>query len=472
VRAVAVAVALAVLAGAAGWTALELDRRDPPAAVPAQARVVTPLLSVRRAPDALAAPRRAEQVAAAVAPIVARLPAPGCVVVTDGDRTVFAHEPTLPLAPASTQKLLTASGLLDAVGPTGTLRTVLAVDVAPVDGRIDGDLWLIGEGDPLLTTEAYRATFADPDQPATRFEDIADTVVALGVREIGGSVIGDGTRYDDQRVVPSWPDRYIEQVSAGPLTGLGVNDGFSSFAETERLVEPGVPAEDPPAFTAGVLTELLRERGVVVVGEPRSAPAPEQVLELAAVPSLPAGEIARQMLQFSDNTTAELVLKELGAQRSGPGSTASGVLALVELLAREGVPLDGVAPVDGSGLDLGNRVTCPALVTVLDGSGPDSPLAEGLAVSGRSGTLRERMVGTPAEGRIVAKTGSLRHVSALAGFALAPTGRTWTFAYVVNGPEEQFLPALATELQDELAVALVTVPEVDLDALGPVPIGG
>ena len=95
--------------------------------------------------------------------------------------------------------------------------------------------------------------------------------------------------------------------------------------------------------------------------------------------------------------------------------------------------MQGTVTVDGSGLDLGNRVTCDLLTAVLDHAGPDSVLAHSLPVAGRTGTLRFRLAGTVAEGRVAAKTGTLDEVNALAGFAHSLSGQVLTFAFVING---------------------------------------
>jgi serine-type D-Ala-D-Ala carboxypeptidase/endopeptidase (penicillin-binding protein 4) len=177
---------------------------------------------------------------------------------------------------------------------------------------------------------------------------------------------------------------------------------------------------------------------------------------------LPVHTVVTQMMQWSDNTTAELLLKEIGVRGGGEGSTLVGSSVMVSILAGLGVRVDGVVPVDGSGLDLDNLVTCQALTDVLDIAGTGSHLADGLAVSAQSGTLRNRMLDTPAAGRVRAKTGSLRHVATLAGFVDAQNGRTYTFAIIANLADGEFMPNLAFDLQDELAVTLATLPELDV----------
>ena len=123
-----------------------------------------------------------------------------------------------------------------------------------------------------------------------------------------------------------------------------------------------------------------------------------------------------------------------------------------DTLTRLGLPTQGSVTVDGSGLDLGNRVTCDLLTAALDHAGPDSVLARSLPVAGQTGTLRNRLNGTPADGKVAAKTGTLDTVNALAGFAHSASGQVLTFAFVINGSSPTG-PALL----DQVAVALSPV---------------
>ena len=122
---------------------------------------------------------------------------------------------------------------------------------------------------------------------------------------------------------------------------------------------------------------------------------------------------------------------------------------------------------DGSGLDNADRLTCDLLNQTLDKQGPDSALAKGLAITGQRGTLRKRMRGTVAEGKVAAKTGTLATVAALAGFETTRANEVLTFSFVQNGPKE----ADATALQDRLAVALFDYPQApSIEDLGPKPV--
>jgi serine-type D-Ala-D-Ala carboxypeptidase/endopeptidase (penicillin-binding protein 4) len=155
-----------------------------------------------------------------LAAIVGASPEDTCLSVSiDGVRS-FAHREADPQVPASVLKLLTAGAVLDRIGPDARFRT-RATSTAPlVDGVLRGDLHLVGDGDPTLV-----ARIARPGRPATDLGDLADQLVAVGVRAIDGRILGDGSRYDALTVVPSWPERYIRQGQVGPLAALVVDAG-------------------------------------------------------------------------------------------------------------------------------------------------------------------------------------------------------------------------------------------------------
>lgn len=461
-RVAIVLVLVAGLAAGGGWGAWQSERA-PESEARVEALATTPVLSIRRTPEVLLRPRRDAAVTTAVAGFPERIPGDSCLTVSEQGRVLFEHRPAVPLIPASTQKLMVGATLFDLVDPDATFETGLWSTETPVDGAV-GSLWLVGGGDPLLATEPYMARNGDEPRVYTRFEDLADAVVDAGIERVEGAIIGDGTRYDQLRDVPSWLDRYREQVSAGPLSGLTVNQGLVTFTPERVAVNPGVPAEDPPAHAAAVLTDLLEARGVAVAGQASSGAVPPEAVQITAISSPPVRTVVAHMMQWSDNTTAELLLKEIGVRGSGEGSTAVGGSVVVATLAEMGVRTDGVVISDGSGLDLGNRATCQALLDVLDVAGSDSALASTLAVVGESGTLRNRLVDTPAAGRVEAKTGSLRHVAALAGFARAADDRVFTFSIVSNLAEGEFMPPEGSEVQDDLMLALVGVAEIDVPA--------
>ncbi len=107
--------------------------------------------------------------------------------------------------------------MLETLDPNSRLRTSVKARSAPRAGVVDGDLYMVGGGDPVLTTPGYEISFANRDQLHDDLGRLADDIAAAGVREVHGGIVGDDSRYDQQRWVPTWPTRYQNQGFVGPL---------------------------------------------------------------------------------------------------------------------------------------------------------------------------------------------------------------------------------------------------------------
>ena len=381
--------------------------------------------------------------------------------------------------PASNMKILTAFAALDKLGPDAHLVTEAriggGVGGIAKDGRVDGPLYLVGGGDPLLETDAYAEaqldrTVTPPSDHRdlhTRLADLADAVAGAGVKTITGGIVGDDSRFDALRKVATWEPNYQPDGEVGPLGALMVDDGMTVLPPATAL------APDPAIHAATVFAGMLRERGITVGGGESHAVAPAGATPVASLPSAAVRDIVGEMMRQSDNTTAEVLLKELGYRFGGAGSSAAGATVVHDALAARNLPVSGLVMHDGSGLDRGDRVTCDLLAGALVADGRRSPLADGLAVPGMPGTLQKRFVaGVTAslKDRLRGKTGTLKGVSALSGWIDAPPGATvgpLTFSLVANGlPKAALGPALA----DKVAAALATFPSApSLEALGPKP---
>jgi serine-type D-Ala-D-Ala carboxypeptidase/endopeptidase (penicillin-binding protein 4) len=347
-------------------------------------------------------------------------------MVSDGAEVIFERNPDTAVTPASTMKLLTATAALTQIDPDARLRTPVVAAAAPSsDGTVEGDLFLVGGGDPVLGTLPYGAHFPRQPRLLSTIEVLADRVVAAGVRHVTGRIVGDDGRYERLRYLPSWPSRYQSDHETGPLSALTVNDGFERWS-------PLVAFADPAAGAAGVFNDLLRERGVVVDGGPASGTAPAQGVELAALDSPTIAELVDAMLLDSDNNTAELLLRELGLRVLGAGTTDAGRRVVADALSHLGLPMAGVTIVDGSGLDRGDRVTCRLLNAILTSSPVKTIVTRGLPIAAQTGTLYKRFLATPVAGHLRAKTGSITSVAGLAGYADGADGGTLTFAYEQN----------------------------------------
>jgi serine-type D-Ala-D-Ala carboxypeptidase/endopeptidase (penicillin-binding protein 4) len=445
-----------VLAMLAAWTdgmadeyaaadAARSERPDegPPDTVSAAATAPTPprgpspqlttaLMSVRRAPASIAVAGDDNRLAAAMRDLAAFVDGRSCLAVSVDGRPVFAHNDDVPAIPASTQKLLVAAVALDVLGPDHRFTTT-AVAPPPVDGVIDGDLYLVGGGDPLLVSAEFPGDSL-PEFNTTPLGSLADAVVAAGITRITGSVVGDGSRYDDEFVVRSWGPG-VAFVEAGPVGALVVNDS--------RLAGRPDRQRDPNQAAAREFTRLLTERGVRVSRGPRAGVTQPGLQLIGSVESEPLEAIVEEMLTTSDNDTAEMLVKELGVADSGAGTLAAGLGVIDRTLRSWDVPMSGVRVADGSGLSSENRLTCATLLALLQRS-RENAVAAGLPVAGRSGTLLLEFVDTPLEGRLTAKTGTLGNppveldppaVKGIAGYVPTERGATIEFVLLLNTPD-------------------------------------
>ncbi len=405
---------------------------------PPTAVLETALMTYRRAPGALAAVANANQLANEVDPVFGYLDERSCSSVSVNGRHVTGINESTPVIPASNQKILVAAVALEMLGD-GYQFTTRVTGPAPVDGVIDGDVYLIGGGDPLLTASDY--PIANDSQPAinvTNFDQLADALVNAGITRITGSIIGDGSRYDDEYEVDSWGEG-VAGIEAGPYDALMVNDS--------RTLGRSSRQPDPNEAAARELARLLGDRGISVGGGWEAGVADPAATELATIPSATLDAIVAEMLTTSDNNTAEMLLKELGVADSATGTRTAGLNALDRTLRSWNVPMDGVRPLDGSGLSLDNRVTCAAMLAVLQRV-EGTAVQAGLPVAGRTGALAIEFLGQPVEGRLVAKTGTLENlpvisdppsVKALAGYlpvgVEGADGDTIEFVLILNSPD-------------------------------------
>jgi D-alanyl-D-alanine carboxypeptidase/D-alanyl-D-alanine-endopeptidase (penicillin-binding protein 4) len=318
-------------------------------------------------------------------------------------RPVYAHNLGLPLIPASNEKLAVTYACLLALGPSFRFATD-ALGEGELNGSLwRGDIFLKGYGDPMLST--------------LDLLKLASRLHSQGIRRVTGQIVGDESFFDSRRVAPGWKPWYFMNESA------------------------------PLSFRAALI-----RAGISVAGRAMTGTADANAVPLASTESVPLEQILRFMDHESDNFTAEILLKQLGAGFGAQGTTAAGADVVRRLLGEQGVPLAGVRIVDGSGLSRLDRLTPASVVGMLQSSWLDQDLREilisSLPLAGRSGTLGRRMRGTVAAGRVRAKTGTLNVASALSGYAK----RKYAFSIIQNGsPVSHYW---ARRAQDRFAAVL------------------
>jgi serine-type D-Ala-D-Ala carboxypeptidase/endopeptidase (penicillin-binding protein 4) len=341
----------------------------------------------------------------------------------DSQRTLFAAKPDAPRAPASVEKLYTTASALMRFGPDATLPTAVAGrGFLDPDGVWRGDLYLRGGGDPTLARDDLQR--------------LSRAVGEAGILRVDGSVLGDESRFDALRGSFDTGGAYDRDIG-GVLSALALNRGFSKDGR-------------PAAQAARQFAKALRADGIRVEGRSSAGAAPADAHELASVASPPMRDLIRMTNVPSDNFLAEMLVKDLGAEFAGAGTTAAGVGVV-----RNQLDAFGLTPqvVDGSGLSRADRTTPRQVVHLLEAMhGQEfSGIFEGsLAVAGRTGTIRKRMRGTAAQDRCRAKTGTLIGVSALAGLCDSAGGHTIAFAMLMNRTNL----SRAHGVQDRVAAAI------------------
>jgi D-alanyl-D-alanine carboxypeptidase/D-alanyl-D-alanine-endopeptidase (penicillin-binding protein 4) len=196
-----------------------------------------------------------------------------------------------------------------------------------------------------------------------------------------------------------------------------------------------VTQHDPDEAYVGALTEALRDRGVVVDGQPPRADS-VPVDSLFSVASSPLREILPMILKPSQNQIAEVFLRTIGLERAGVGTADSGRKVIERQFAEWKIPADGFVVRDGSGLSRNDYVSPEAVVDILDvmRRSPNFDLFyQSLPIAGVDGTIGSRMRGTPAQGNLHAKTGTLPMVRSLSGYVHSADGRLLEFSILCNG---------------------------------------
>jgi D-alanyl-D-alanine carboxypeptidase/D-alanyl-D-alanine-endopeptidase (penicillin-binding protein 4) len=364
------------------------------------------------------------------APYVSFSASAAVVVDLATGQVVYAHNASLPLLPASNEKLAVTYAALTALGPGFRIETDVLGEGAQ-DGAVwNGDLVLKGYGDPTLSSRGLAS--------------LARQVRADGITTVTGRVLGDESWFDAHRVAPGWKASFFIGESP-PLSALIVDRGALGWWTSHN----------PALSAAQLFTKALVRAGVHVAASATLGAADDAAVGLASVDSPALATIVGWMDRFSDNFTAEMLVKELGAVQLGKGTTAAGLAVVDVQLTGAGVPLAGVHLVDGSGLSLLDRMTASSLVSLLRAMWSDPEvqpdLIASLPVAGRTGTLHNRMRGTAAAGVVRAKTGTTDNATALSGFA----GDRYVFSVLVNGApvswtwsriaEDRFAAALAAE---------------------------
>ncbi|HEY5933619.1 MAG TPA: D-alanyl-D-alanine carboxypeptidase/D-alanyl-D-alanine-endopeptidase [Kofleriaceae bacterium] len=400
---------------------------------------------------------------------------------------VYEREATKLASPASIAKLATLAAAAEKLGWDHRYETRLVTSAPIANGVLKGDLIVIGSGDPSMNDHHGGARVA--------LGQIADQLRAAGIVAIDGALVGDGRAFGSDTIGDGWAWDHLAEPFAAPVAALQVRENtvhlelragdtvgapiVVAVPVSDGWLELDVRATTAPAGTTPTvrwrrlpgtvsieiagqaplgfpkvkrgfaiarpielflreLSATLRERRITIrggtsTGAPASGP---EMKQLASYRSPPLSELATVMMKKSQNGYAETLLRTLGAT-TGDGTAAGGVKVVTAILGGWGIAPDSYVLRDGSGLSRFDYVTAAMMVDVLrhmhrDPRHRDAFLAT-FPIAGRDGTLADRMTGTPAEGNVRAKTGTLASVRSLAGFVDTKGGRRLAFAIIANG---------------------------------------
>jgi serine-type D-Ala-D-Ala carboxypeptidase/endopeptidase (penicillin-binding protein 4) len=414
---------------------------------------------------------------------------------------LYSHGADTRVVPASNNKLETSAAAFGILGTGYRFRT----DVSAKGGT----LYLKGRGDPTLDAAAYdrlAAAVAAKGIKTVKGDLVADDSWFEGPRlgpdwdptdfpyyyaaEISALTVTSNADLDVGTVIvdvaPNAPGQ-PPSVSITPDTGVVTIDnrattgaaGSASTVSVDRtvgtntiVVSGSIPAgatfedeatvQDPALYAADVFRRALKAHGVTVKGDITHGTTPRGARTVTTRRSVPLSQIATPYLKLSNNMIAEILVKEIGKKVTGHGSWTAGLPVIAKYLRTLGVDTSQVKQTDGSGLGHSNYTTATQLSNLLKAAQRKRwfpVFYDAIPIAGQpdrfvGGTLRKRMIGTPAAGNVHAKTGTLTGVSALSGYVTDPSGQRLIFSIVFNG----YKGGAPTDLQDRIAVRLAGGP--------------
>ena len=346
----------------------------------------------------------------------------GLVADIGSGAALYSRNPTVARPPASVEKLYTTVAALNLLGPDARFQTtVLGTGQLAAGGVWQGNLFLRGGGDPTLGDGSWNREYEDGYGPTAG--ELAAQLRRRGIRRVTGRIFADESLFDSDRGGPATANQPDVPDYGGELSALVYDHGMTAGGMS------------PPVFAAHELALTLRGGGMRVAAASRTARTPAGATVLARVLSPPLSVLVRLMDVPSDDLIADMLAKQLGARLLGAGTLNAGATEIRQAISTD-YRLQTVVH-DGSGLDRADRTTPLTVVTLLRriwATPTGNLLHAALPVVGEQGTVQHIGVRTLAQGRCVAKTGTLNDVTNLAGYCAAKGGATLAFALMIDGP--------------------------------------
>lgn len=397
----------------------------------------------------------------------------------------FTHQAQSAFNPASVMKLLTTFAGLEILGPAYVWKTEAYADGPVVNGKLDGNLYLKGYGDPALTLERVWLLVRDLRQ--------------RGVTAIGGDLVADATWFDlpafdpgrfdgDPRRAYNTPPSALlanfnsttvrvnaenlgVKLSVDPLpSGYSVvnqmrltngycnEDGRPGFELLsgnggQMLVVSGnfsracgeksypVNLGDPALTAAGMFLTLWKETGGSLSGQLVQGATPATSGLLARQDSPLLAYVIRDINKWSNNVMTRQLLLTLGAEKLGaPGTPEKGARVVREWLLGKGLKFPELVIENGAGLSRMERISPLSMARLLQSAyqGPlFAELESSLPIAAVDGTMKTRVKNNGVAGHAHLKTGTLTGAKSLAGYVFDNQGRRWILVNFINHPNAE-----------------------------------
>lgn len=399
---------------------------------------------------------------------------------------IFGQNEKKTFISASVMKIVTAMTALEEFGPSYAFSTQVFLDSAPVNKTVKGNIYLKGGGDPSLVSE--------------KMWMLVNDLTRENIKTIEGNLIVDDTLYDRVRWHEGRLPHREERAFDAPVGALSFNwnsanvfvrPGKSIGDAGQVVIDPennyvklvnktttvkgddnktnvtmvrnkagdqvmvsgsiGVRApetvvyrsiSEPDLFAGHNFIQFLAQRGIVVKGEVKRGEVPTSAILIKEAQGSPMRKIVEDMMKFSNNYVAEMLVKALAASRGQKTATLDrGIEIQNEFMKLWGVPKEEYQLKNPAGLSRQNLLSPRALTIVLDRAKTKFPIAPefmaSFPIGGVDGTLRRRMKADSSKGMIRAKTGMLDDVVSLSGYIERADNKLLTFAMIYNGSKDR-----------------------------------
>jgi len=348
-------------------------------------------------------------------------------------------------APASVTKVFTAATALERLGPSFVWQTPITYRGELDGGSIQGDMWVLGRGAPDIVEEQLWLA--------------ARAIQRRGIERIVGDIVVDDRFFDGRRDAEGWPggiqtrEAYHAPISALMANYSAYREGDDWRAVADAALHFGERLRELLGFAGvdieGIVRHPTAEEMVAIPNPLEASPEdsrvalPDGLTQLYTIRSEPLGRLVMDLNKFSNNVMAETILKTLGAVEYGlPGTTTKGLAVVAKFLDEElGVPLNSYIMADGSGLSDLNRFSANQVVDLLSYAysdfhvGPE--FVASLKVGGLDGWNPRPFRDPPLVGEMRLKSGHIKGVNTLSGYAHTESGRVVVFCILINDHRSQ-----------------------------------